>query len=113
MVIIGILTAVGYWRISSEKQRATRGKLLEALDHLMITEEAYFAQADVYTTDLVLMDYQTLDYISIVISNVTVDGWQARAYEPRYGNACYVAYGGAAMVAGKTFVNNKPECYLE
>ncbi|MDQ6830639.1 MAG: hypothetical protein M3081_17405 [Gemmatimonadota bacterium] len=113
MIIIGILTAVGYWRISNEKQKATRAKLIESLDHLMITEEAYFAQADSYTTDLALMQYRTLDYISIVISNVTQDGWTARAYEPTYGNACYISYGRAALIAGKTFVTNKPECYIE
>ncbi|MEP6690745.1 MAG: type II secretion system protein [Gemmatimonadaceae bacterium] len=112
MVIIGILTAVSYWRVSAEKQKATKAKLVEGLDHLMVTEESYFTVYDTYTNDLVAMNYETLNYISMTVYDVTLTGFHARAYEPQYGNACYIAYG-SASIDPPMVTYNTPACRIE
>ncbi len=112
MIIIGILTAVGFWRISNEKQKAKKAKLVESLDHLMVTEEAYFTQFDTYSNDLSAMNYQTLDYITVTVTDFDLKGWHARAYEPQFGNACYISYGNASIDPPTTTFNT-PACRIE
>lgn len=111
MIIIGILTAVGFWRISNEKQKATKAKLVETLDHLMVTEEAYATQYDAYTTDLAAMQFQALDYITVVVTDVDPLGFHAVASENTYGIQCFVAYGDAAITAPLTTYNT-PACII-
>jgi type IV pilus assembly protein PilE len=73
LLLIGILAtiAISTYRMMTNKARMTQAKTI--LNHLTKTEAIYFTEHDVYTDNVILIDYDPVRYpyynISVVLDN--------------------------------------------
>ena len=104
VVIIGILAAIAIPKFATTKEKAYLATMKTDLRNLVTAEEGYFSDNQAFTTDLSAIGFDPSKNVSVTVSNVTSNGWQAQATHSvlgATGKKCNVYVGDAATAAGE------------
>ena len=103
VVIIGLLAAIAVPKFSSTKGKAYAASLKGDLRNLASSEEAYFFQWAIYSTDTMALQYRTTNGTQLSIVGATAGGWSASATHPlSYPLTCAMFNGNIAPIAPAT-----------
>lgn len=103
VVIIGILAAIAIPKFKDTKGKAYWASMRTDLKNLATAEEAYYYEAQVYSTNLDSVNFQPSPGVSITIIEATDAGWSATSTHPAaFPRVCAIFMGGAAPVAPAT-----------
>ena len=103
IVIIGILASIAIPKFANTKEKAYVATMKSDLRNLVTAEEGYFAEGQAYTSDLAAAGFSPSKNVTVVVSNVSGNGWQAAAtHLNAAGRVCDVYVGDAATGAGET-----------
>lgn len=103
VVIIGILASIAVPKFVNTKGKAYTSTLRSDLRNLATAEESYYFSNDVYTSDMVQLNFLPSAGVSIVIPEATAGGWSAKATHPQASvAACAIYMGSATPVAPAT-----------
>lgn len=102
VAVLGILAAIGYVRIQSQRDKATVAVMTSDLRAIAEEQEAHYFQNRVYSADLVALNANLSPGNTIVIVEATNAGWSGRASNPRVTKQCYIVVGNAAPIGSAT-----------
>ena len=104
VVIIGILAAIAIPKFATTKEKAYLATMKTDLRNLVTAEEGYFSDNQAFTTDQSAIGYAPSMKVTVTVSNVSANGWQAQATHAvlgASGKKCNVYVGDAATAAGE------------
>lgn len=101
-LVVGVLTLIALPRIREMKRRAYVTTLTHDIRNLANTEELYWEDAGVYTTNLVDLKFQASLDVDVTIVEASASGFSARAEHTPSGTFCTAFYGSAAPVPPAT-----------
>lgn len=103
VVIIGILATIAIPKFKDTKGKAYWASMRTDLKNLATAEEAYYYEAQVYSTNLDSVNFQPSPGVSITVIEATDAGWSATSTHPAaFPRVCAIFMGGAAPVAPAT-----------
>jgi prepilin-type N-terminal cleavage/methylation domain-containing protein len=99
MIVLGLMSALAIPRYREFKERAYLSSLRTELGQLRIAEEAYWAEHQVYSTNLVDLDFLPSSDITLIIASTGLNrGWMAEAsHALMAGRSCATYVGGDAQ----------------
>jgi type IV pilus assembly protein PilA len=98
VVIIGILAAIAIPKFANTKGKAYAASMRSDLRNLAVAEESYMYDNATYTTSLAAMNVVPSNGVTITVSVVPGQGWNAQA-EHYMANPirCYIYVGNAPL----------------
>jgi prepilin-type N-terminal cleavage/methylation domain-containing protein len=107
IMIIGVLASIAVPKYARAKNKAFNGAMVSDLRNLVTAQERHFVDAQTYAPDTAAIDFHPSVKVTITISNVTSNGYQATATHASSPSTCDV-YVGKSVPAG--FVDGVPVC---
>ena len=99
VVIIGILAAIAIPKFSTTKEKAYVASMKSDLRNMATSQEAYFADWQVYTTSLANQNFTPSQSVTVNITDAKGTGWAANTSHPATAITCRVGFG-ADSIAG-------------
>lgn len=105
LVVISILALLAIPRYAQYKHRYYVSTMVSDLRNLAITEESYWNDAGMYTTDLTALRFSNTPNVSITMVTADTLGWSAHARYAGDSTVCAIYYGRAAVLPPATIKN--------
>ena len=103
VVIIGILAAIAIPKFKDTKGKAYWAAMRSDLKNLATSEEAYYYDAQVYSTNLDSINFRPSSGVTVEIKEATDAGWSATSTHPAaYPKICSIFMGNATPIAPAT-----------
>ncbi|HET6680324.1 MAG TPA: type II secretion system protein [Gemmatimonadaceae bacterium] len=103
VVIIGVLAAIAIPKFQNTKGKAFAASLKADLRNIATSEEAYFYDYSVYTTDTAAMKVNLSSGVQITFGIADAGGWSAKVTHPNaYPLECALFMGTAPVLAPAT-----------
>ena len=103
VVIIGILASIAIPKFRDTKGKAYWAAMRSDLKNLATAEEAYYYDAQVYSTNLDSINFRPSSGVTIDVKEATDAGWSATSTHPSaYPKICAIFMGNAAPIAPAT-----------
>ncbi len=93
IMVIGVLASIAIPKFSRAKDRAYTGTLMSDLRNLATAQERFFVDSQTYAPDTDALGVRPSTKVTISISNVTGNGWQATATHANFSGKCEVFVG--------------------
>ena len=94
VVVIGILAGIGVPRIRNMKERSYQATLRNDLGTLRTAQEAFFADNQRYSTDVLALDFKLSTNVTVSIESTDpLKGWRATARHQWLATPCTTATG--------------------
>ncbi len=101
VVIIGILAAIAIPKFANTKEKAYVAAMKSDLKNLSTAQEAYFSDAQMYTTTLTTAQFAPSTGVTVNITSGTGTGWAANSSHTGTSKTCAIAVGGGALNEGE------------
>lgn len=103
VVIIGLLTVFALPRLARNKEKSIIATMESDLRNLATSEEGFYYNNSVYTTDQVALNITLTTGNTLVINEATAAGWSATiSHAPLTPQSCYLFHGSATPVGTAT-----------
>ena len=105
VVIIGVLTAIVVPKFANGKERAMIASMKSDLHNLVIAQEAFFSNGNMYYNGAVpdpTLPFLPSPRVTITLQNVTVAGWAALSTHSQSSRTCAVFVGSGGPLAPAT-----------
>ena len=93
VVIIGILVAIATPKFSNTKEKALEATMKSDLRNMAATEEGYYTNNEIYTTNLANMNFTPSEGVVATVTDAKVTGWAANTSHPATTRTCEVGFG--------------------
>ncbi len=101
VTLIGLLALMALPRFARTREKAYRAQMQTSLRTLVTAEEAYFEKTVSYTANLNDLEWDPTPLVTIQITDVSGNGWSAKATHQMTTIQCGVYVGaGTTMPAG-------------
>ncbi len=102
VVIIGILAAIAIPKFSATREKAYFAAMKSDLKNLASQQEIWYSDSYTYTDVVTDLGFVSSDGVTVVISNISADGWAATAVHAAMtdpNDGCAIYYGAATVVS--------------
>lgn len=100
VTLISLLAVMALPRYARTREKAYRSQMQTALKTLVSAQEAYFEENYAYSNDITQLEQSQTQWVTLVIVQVSGNGWSAKATHSKTPIECGVYLGTVAAVAG-------------